>query len=1330
MRLVRKALFALSLIAIGFFGPACFKIALRQSVSLFAKISLGGQFSSEDVSFREGGLSFLGVSFSQMDAKKALCEIKALELFLSFSWDSSLRKIKALASLKEPEIVIDVPISKLFSAKFLEKQRALTNGAGWIDWQWEVLGASLNSPELSPQVIFSAKKAAARDVFSLEFVSGSSRAELSAFKENGERRASILFSNWDLTLLQPCFGGLLQNKRFEQGRFDGQIACKELSSGEFHLSLHGDLNSASLLAPWGKLFIAKSSVEMEADLHLSKESPFSLNWGRLCYSGGEWQKGRCKMRQLEGSLSYCFDLGLQWQSAGEARLGQELYPISLSAKGFWPTSESAWLDLTFSSLEGSCLVHSDFQSWRIQADEIRPFWGIFLQDFLDRKSQIHDWDWTQGKISCLLDLKEEGLSEVTFHEFRGEGIKLCRKIGDLSQWSCDAVSMHFGADCEPGYFSLEGLNGSLELGGSYQMIVANWNGKGLLGAKEIGDSEWSGQIRVQRPAFEQMLSIEAGFKIVKKEPQHWILQGSAADYPFEVEVVSQETGWSAFFEGGSFPVAFGAELQKFEGQLLLETDSWKLQNTYADFVFRENAFRFEAFRLEKERGELFLDLRLTHGFWDVARVVASLKEGQLAIDPAKTEVLGSLLETQSISFQLGETFSCHLDIPWQSIFLWEAFDLSIPPPIHSEVSGSIALDFLYEKGQVCKGTLKTDKTPWDEREASYVLQIEKCLDRWAVSLQKDAPEKLSLQFFAGYDKKMWLIQDGDMRIQGESSLSCQFQGQSSSRGEVQLSLNGCDYKGRLKEFPIDISMQGNGCAALDLASLDYEVDFDCSQAVLKTETLELQNHKPLHALFSSTKGVMLQGIDCQFRLNGELVADCEAKIFHYRPLPGSWLLHEARLHLSEQAFSLLGNQWERLNPHQDIDVTADFRGSSDLSIFSCSIKEGLIPFGGVLRHVQNFEFYLDEKEIAVDFFCVHQSRDLRCKISADRKDSMKGSLILEDPDFLLPEGENPLQINWQYQPLLGLTIHCIQGSFPGIDAAFYLQAEDEKSHLIGSARLDFKKLSPFMPPLIAEFFTELDMGKGYELKGNLHFDRKDISDVFFTGLLSGKELELCGYVFRTLLAGVDIEPKEINISNLKISDPSGFFKMDTMVMRGEGSEPWTFSIPLLSFSEFRPSLLRDVGEDEGSISPLVIRGMHFREIQGVLEDKNTYTAEGELYFINSYKRQHTLLDVPSDVLGRIIGLDLELLVPVRGALRYYLKEGKFEITALDESYSEGDRSQFFLANNKMPATLDLDGNLHIQVKMKQYVLFKLTEAFTIFVHGKLKHPQYHLQKKK
>jgi hypothetical protein len=45
-------------------------------------------------------------------------------------------------------------------------------------------------------------------------------------------------------------------------------------------------------------------------------------------------------------------------------------------------------------------------------------------------------------------------------------------------------------------------------------------------------------------------------------------------------------------------------------------------------------------------------------------------------------------------------------------------------------------------------------------------------------------------------------------------------------------------------------------------------------------------------------------------------------------------------------------------------------------------------------------------------------------------------------------------------------------------------------------------------------------------------------------------------------------------------------------------------------------------------------------------------------------------------------------------------------------------------------TMDLDGNLKILVRMKQFVLFKFTESFLISIDGTLDDPKFHLQKKK
>ena len=130
-----------------------------------------------------------------------------------------------------------------------------------------------------------------------------------------------------------------------------------------------------------------------------------------------------------------------------------------------------------------------------------------------------------------------------------------------------------------------------------------------------------------------------------------------------------------------------------------------------------------------------------------------------------------------------------------------------------------------------------------------------------------------------------------------------------------------------------------------------------------------------------------------------------------------------------------------------------------------------------------------------------------------------------------------------------------------------------------------------------------------------------------------------------------------------------------------------------------------------------------------MEESDSYTARGDVGFINSFKREHTVFDWPADFLGRIIGLDSELLIPVRGKFRFELKKGRFWLSNLHDAYSEGKRSKFFLVHEGLSPSIDLDGNLHVFVTMKQYVLFKITENFLLKIDGNLEKPSFHLQKK-
>ena len=88
-----------------------------------------------------------------------------------------------------------------------------------------------------------------------------------------------------------------------------------------------------------------------------------------------------------------------------------------------------------------------------------------------------------------------------------------------------------------------------------------------------------------------------------------------------------------------------------------------------------------------------------------------------------------------------------------------------------------------------------------------------------------------------------------------------------------------------------------------------------------------------------------------------------------------------------------------------------------------------------------------------------------------------------------------------------------------------------------------------------------------------------------------------------------------------------------------------------------------------------------------------------------------------------------MVIAVKGEVVFEVKDGFVELTQLKNAFSEGTRSEFFLVDSDPPPYMDLDGNLQILVKMKQFVLFTLTEGFFISIEGKLNNPQFRLQKK-
>ena len=238
--------------------------------------------------------------------------------------------------------------------------------------------------------------------------------------------------------------------------------------------------------------------------------------------------------------------------------------------------------------------------------------------------------------------------------------------------------------------------------------------------------------------------------------------------------------------------------------------------------------------------------------------------------------------------------------------------------------------------------------------------------------------------------------------------------------------------------------------------------------------------------------------------------------------------------------------------------------------------------------------------------------------------------------------------------------------------------------------------------------------------------KKALKDTYFKGYLKGRDFEFLGFYFKTLLSEVDIHSHSISIRDFSLSDVSWVVQIQEIAIeKSDEAKGWKVRVPEVVVQEFRPSFLKKSGTQVERIKPFVIKDLQFFNIEGVLGCKESFSGRGHLNFVNTFKKSPNLLDIPIEIIGRI-GFDLGLFVPVVGKIELDMHEGKIFLKELKHAYSEGKRSKFYLSGYK-DSYIGLDGNLFIDIKMKQYVLLKITQPFTLSIRGTLLKPQYSLR---
>lgn len=391
------------------------------------------------------------------------------------------------------------------------------------------------------------------------------------------------------------------------------------------------------------------------------------------------------------------------------------------------------------------------------------------------------------------------------------------------------------------------------------------------------------------------------------------------------------------------------------------------------------------------------------------------------------------------------------------------------------------------------------------------------------------------------------------------------------------------------------------------------------------------------------------------------------------------------------------------------------------------IKEGYYWAGKQSIYLQKIYYFLDQGHCNIAFGLDYEDFSLDVLAQVQIKEEIEIGLSVKPFHQESTHDERScLEIACKYDTVEGFNVSSIEGELFGIEASFRKNPKAYAPHtslLTGSLKCNPCKLASYFPKRKLAFLK--DLGSGYELSGDFFLCKHDLKTSYFKGYFKGRDFNLFNFYFKTLMSEVDCRWERIIVHDLSLSDLSGVLKIKELRVQQEMDGLWKMKIPEVTLQDFRPSFLRKTLNQEEKIKPLVIKNLHMFNIEGTLGVKESFKSRGYLEFLNTFKREMHILDIPIEIIGRI-GFDLGIFVPVIGKLEFEMHQGKIFLKELKNTFSEGKRSRFYLSGYK-DSYIGLDGELFIDIKMKQYVLLKFTEPFTLSIRGSVTKPKYSLR---
>jgi hypothetical protein len=323
-------------------------------------------------------------------------------------------------------------------------------------------------------------------------------------------------------------------------------------------------------------------------------------------------------------------------------------------------------------------------------------------------------------------------------------------------------------------------------------------------------------------------------------------------------------------------------------------------------------------------------------------------------------------------------------------------------------------------------------------------------------------------------------------------------------------------------------------------------------------------------------------------------------------------------------------------------------------------------------------------------------------------------------------------VDWHTDEELGFVVDSAEGEVAGLQLALTRDEGADESQFLrlgGDLILEWPIASCLFDKQFRENCTDIGLSGTYLFKGDWKVAREGVVQPHFYGEIIGEDCGLRGVYFDQGVCQVELEPESIVVKNMDATDPAGRLSIPNALFSIE-EEQWQMDVPVLYLRGCNPSLIQWIGESRGEGSkPLRVDLFELRDLTGVVADAKSWCGRGHMEFSNPLRRstQNTIFAIPADIIARI-GLDLDVMTPVSGTVRYHLEQRKFYLDEFVDVFSEGRISKFYLPNG-YNSWIDLDGGLNVTVRMKQYnIIFKLAELFTFTLQGSLSKPTYTAQK--